>query len=277
MSPARPVIVSLDYSSGEITAAEAAAQLAAALETGLVGVFVEEQRWLALADNPLVRVANLHSGAFQPLDPAMLRRRIQIQTRRTRANLQRIAEHRGVELTFRSVQVTQGGELRSAYGEAEVVSVTRRSGPLRAPQMLGEETRALLDEPATDVLITSSGHPLGPPIVLVRSVDPPLRALEIAGALAAATGWPLDLLAVADDDVSAGRIAEETERALARHRVRLRAYGQLPADPAALRETLREHPAGLLVIEERSSRLDRDALIEWIERSTSAVLMASER
>ncbi|MEJ2343030.1 MAG: universal stress protein [Gemmatimonadales bacterium] len=91
-APARPtsirrIVVALDASRSSLAALEAAAELAAAVNAELAGLFVEDENLVRLAGLPLAREFDRISERPRSMDTAQLRRHMARQAQQARRAL----------------------------------------------------------------------------------------------------------------------------------------------------------------------------------------------
>ena len=94
--PIRQIIVALDASSSSRALLEAAAELAARLQTELVGLFIEDANLVNLAGSPFFREVSHFSATARPLSSEQLERQLRGQANQIRRALTEIAARRHV-------------------------------------------------------------------------------------------------------------------------------------------------------------------------------------
>lgn len=221
----RRILVAIDTSADSLAGLDASARLAAELGAELLGLFVEDEDLLRVADLQVSRRVVATSGAARKLEPGELERHVRAQARRARRELRATAERFRVPWSFRSVRGRVTEELVTAARQADLVTVgARGSSPGRGP---GSTVHALLAESDRPVLVLHRNAPLGPAIHVLH--DGSVAADE---ALRTAAGFCregalLEILLTIEDPGEARRIRQETAVWLQRHGIEAR-YRRLP-------------------------------------------------
>lgn len=210
--PIRRVAVALDGSPHSLAGLALAAEIAAALNAEVEGIFVEDTELLRSAGLPFlreVRITTLWEGA---LDSARLERELRAAARQMRAQLERSAAELGIAWSFRVWRGDLGAEILAAALDAELFTLARigRFAPLRRPKRRrltpGPVVGVLLDRPETAEHALTTAIALGRRnpghlIVMLQSSDqaklPVLRA-QVQSRLEA-LGEPARLLTLGDD------------------------------------------------------------------------------
>lgn len=149
------ILVALDASTDSLAALQSAANLAAAMEAELVGLFVEDINLLRLAGLPFAREVQRATGAGRTLDETSMERDLQLQASQARRALAEAAAGSGATWSFQVVRGVVQKEVVTAALEADLLSLGRTSRPLVRSLRLGSTARAVLSMPRSILL----GHP----------------------------------------------------------------------------------------------------------------------
>jgi nucleotide-binding universal stress UspA family protein len=198
----RRVVAALDVAATPEQVLEAAAGLATALHAELVGLFVEDQRLLRVAELPFAQELSLTTARAQRLVVGQVERALQRQAERMRRMIGDLAQPLGLAWTL---EVVRGDSLQTAlaYAGADDLLVIGRARYLpgafgRTASLAGQSARArpvavLFDgtpqaERALGFAATLAGAADGEVAVLVPAPGPEIfraRRLEAAHVLQA--------------------------------------------------------------------------------------------
>lgn len=251
----RRIVVALDASPDSLAALQASAELASVFPAELVGLYVEDVNVLRLAGWTHATEIDLLSARSRRISTRDLERQLRIQAARARQTLERLAEQRAVEWTFRTARGRVSAELLGAGADLITLGV-RGHGQGRGP---GSTVQRLLEAARSPVLLTRRGIALGGTVHVVDDgTAASERALEVAAGLARRRGLPLAVLRItprerviaAEREAAAGEARPE---AIAETREppsesRLVTGKLLSADAEAILRTLHHERAGLLVL-----------------------------
>ncbi|MES1989789.1 MAG: hypothetical protein V4441_02410 [Pseudomonadota bacterium] len=259
----RRVIVGIDTDRAAREALALAARMAARVDAGLSGVFVEDENLLSLSALPFVREVSL-SGAVAEIDKAALLRAMQAQAQIAKRILQRVASEANVDWSFR---VARGTRLRSLVEDAVQSDTLILRGQNISRHELGRTVRAATQDARADVLLAARGVVLNSafaaetPQPLNRVMKMPERPL-----LAIDEGSSRGEACVGFSQSLAGRIAMPFKRLFAR--------GFSVSD---LGIAARKAHAGLIVVNAGSLKDDDDAARLSVAAGCPVLLLGSER
>lgn len=189
------ILVALDASATSRAALRAAAQLAAAMQAELLGLFIEDRRLLQLCDSPFCREVGFYTAAVRPLESQSVERQLRVLAEELRRTLARVAGESQVRWSF---QVRRGGieeELLREAADALLLSLGRTSWLAR--QGLGATARAIIQQARRPLLLLGGQDQLTYPLTLVYSGSPSSeRALALATQLSRQANQPLRILLV---------------------------------------------------------------------------------
>ena len=229
----RRVVATLDLAAAPGQVLEAAARLANALNAELVGLFVEDQRLLRVAELPFAQELGLATASARPFGVGDLERALRRQAERMRHVLGELAQPLG--LSWR-LEVVRGDSVQTAlaYAGADDLLVIGR-----ARYAAGEFRHTAGAGP---------GARMRPVAVCFDGTPQSVRALAFAASLArAAAADTTVLIPAAGPEVFRARRLE-AGRLLQARGASAGAYAMLPdAGPAAVERALREQRVSVLV------------------------------
>lgn len=155
--PLRRIIVGVDTERSAREALALAARMAAKVDAGLNGVFVEDENILSLSAFPFVREVSM-SGEIGEIDNAALIRAMQAQAQIAKRTLERVAHDAGIGCSFR---VARGSRLKSLVEEAAASDTLILRGADASRHELGRTVRAATQDAHADVLLAARGVAVG--------------------------------------------------------------------------------------------------------------------
>ncbi|MCE9649933.1 MAG: hypothetical protein K8R18_09955 [Parvibaculum sp.] len=149
----RRIVVGLDTSFMAREALALAARVAASVDAGLRGVFVEDENLLALSALPFAREVSF-SGEVRALDEGAMLRAMQAQAETARRILERVAADAHVQWSF---DIARGRPLASlaAAATADDTLIIRAHAASR--HEVGRAVRAATRDARADVLLAARG------------------------------------------------------------------------------------------------------------------------
>jgi hypothetical protein len=258
--PHRRIVVGLGTNFTAREALVLAARLAASVDAGLCGIFVEDENLIALSGLPFAREYRA-SGGVQGLDPARMLRAWRAPAERARRILERVAGEAHVEWSFDVVRGRPLPALASAAGARDTLVIR---SPRANSGELGRALRAATRDARADVLLAAHG-------VAVNGAF--FRPASPAAASSAARP-----LAAIDEGTSLGEACSIFAEALAQ-RIgapfrRIFARGFAPADVAI---AARNAGAGLIVVNAGWLGDDDDAARLSAAAGCPVLLLGDER
>ena len=207
----RRIVVAVDGSEHSLAAIDAAAALAAQLESELEALYVEDDDLLRLAELPCARVTSLVLLAREPMDRERMERQLRQQAERMEHSLRRRATALGVQVRFRRVRGRVCAEVQAAAATADLLSLGKAGGTLLSACGLGQTLQAALG--AGRPLLVLESRPAGGEGLLAAFDGSPAdeRALALAAELARRTGSALHVLILARTPAEALDLGAEVE------------------------------------------------------------------
>lgn len=262
----RRIVVGLDTSFLAREALALAARVAASIDAGLSGVFVEDENLLALSALPFAREVSM-SGALNKMDEAEMLRAMHAQAQIARRILERAANDAHIKCTF---DIARGHRLAALaqHAKSDDTLVIRAQDASRHD--VGRAVRAATRETRADVLLAGRGVAVGAAFVAPRLLRPHAAPQAIA--------TPERPLLAIDEGSSLGEACVGFAQSLAT-RIgipfkRLYARGFSPADLAT---AARKAHAGLIIINAHALGDDDDAARLSAAAGCPVLLLGSER
>jgi nucleotide-binding universal stress UspA family protein len=245
----RRIMVAIDASHHSLAALEAAAELAAALEAHIEGVFVEDARLLRMADHPVAREVPYPFVSTATLSPARMRRQLRAQATEARLAVLRICEARELEWSFRVVRGDVVAAVLRAAQHADLLSLGIASRPLSRRVRLGSTAHAAAARATTSVLVSQRGLRIKAPIMVVYDGSPAaVQALSVVLLIAKEPNHYLSIALVADGAEATARLRREVARRV-RNRAAFTRYRVIPdARARTLITAVEAENCGLLVL-----------------------------
>jgi len=268
--PIERVVVPLDAASENRTAIETAARLAARAKASLRGIFVEDEDLLRLARLPFARQVTAESGAT-PFTPEQAELYLRAAAERSRRDLLGAAKRHGVECSFETVRgadtalcaacerdlVVAGGLTRPIAGHFRVEARWWSSlGVASAPLLLARQ--AWSGSGSTVVVLRHPGPESG-------------RLLDTAAQLAEARDGAVSIIC-SRAGIDPAAFDEWIAERLKGHSGRLQ-IETAPAEPAQLRQRIRQLDCGLLAVEADSVEGRAGEVRELVESFACDVLI----
>jgi nucleotide-binding universal stress UspA family protein len=119
----RRILVALDTSPNSLAALSAAVDLAQRTKAEVIGLFVEDEEMLSVAEVPYAREIVYLSAREEPLDRSGMERKLRTQSEVARKALESAAEQANVRWSFRKVRGDVGAELLAAAADVDLVAI----------------------------------------------------------------------------------------------------------------------------------------------------------
>jgi len=285
----RRILVALDASAHSLAALEAAADLAAAMQAEMEGLFVEDINLIRLASLPCASEVR-HTATLAALDLEQMERALKAQAAEARQALASAARRARVQWSFRVARGHVAHEVLAAAGAADLVTLGKQ-GRSRSPQArLGSTAlRALAGAPVALLLVehrrvgvhgtrlsTRSGAATGahrPVLVVYDGSEGAGRALEAAARVAEASGVGLTVLLLADDSDAARDLEAAVANLLEGRSSEVRWRPLALAEWHNLLRAIQSDEAALLVLSLSSSRVHRTTVGKLLDHITNPVLL----
>ena len=124
----RRILVALDASTQDQNALEVAVHLAAGLRAELQGLFLQDVSLLRFAQLPVATEVVSRSADERRMDSNLLRKELEAQAIKLRADLARLAQPYNIRCTFDTARGHLESEVLAAFESADLLVVNRRTG-----------------------------------------------------------------------------------------------------------------------------------------------------
>jgi nucleotide-binding universal stress UspA family protein len=269
----RRILVALDASSHSLAALGAAADLAAALEAELDGLFVEDINLIRLAELPLAREVR-HTASLEELDPRRMERALAAQATEARQALATAAGYAHVPWSFRVVRGDVAQEVLAAASQFDLVSLGKQGRSKHPRARLGSTALRLAAGAPGALLLVEHGVPLWRPVlVLYDGSEGSHQALDAAARLAPASGGPFTVLVLADAPDAAAQLEHEAAHRIEARKVHARFHSLHAADLHEVLRAVQSEGCGLVMLSARSPLFPEATIRELLGRIRNPVLL----
>lgn len=277
--PLHRILVPLDASENSLAALETAAELAAALEAELEGLFVEDIHVLQLCEFPFAREVSLLGPAFRRVDRAETERQLRIQAQRLQRIVARVAGRYQVPWKFRVARGGVPAEVLAAAEQADLTILGRSGWSMSGKQRVGSTVRTVVSQGRGMTLIIRQGMHFHPPVqVLFTGSQLSEKALALAMDLSGKKGLPVVVLISADEPGLHKQLQERAEKLIAGHagQATLHVMPQVPG-LRQINQAVRLHGSGPLFIPCEQPHLHGEELQALIDSLQNPVLLVRSR
>lgn len=191
------VLILLDGSRLSLAALEAAAEIAAARNAEVLGIFVEEINLLRTAGYGFAQEVGSSSGVVRPLEMAALEARLQALADQARRALQQTMARRGLAQTLKLCRGRVAEEVLNLMQPQDLVVLGRVGWSAIPGARLGSTARVLLRQAPGEVLLWTESRPQRQSrVVVLLNHDQAAnhRAVRVAAELARRSKQPLSVL-----------------------------------------------------------------------------------
>lgn len=191
------ILVLLDGSRLSLAALEVAAEIAAARNADVVGIFVEEINLLRTAGYGFAQEVGGSSGLARPLKMAALEARMRVLAEQARRSLQQTMDRRGLTQTLMLCRGQVAEEVLNLMQPDDLVVLGRVGRSCVLGTQLGSTARVLLRQAPGEVLLWTEPRPQHQHRVVVLLNHDQVgnqRAIRVAAELARRNKQPLSVL-----------------------------------------------------------------------------------
>ena len=272
----RHILVALDASTHSLAAVEAAADLAAAMQAEMEGLFIEDINLIRLASLPCTREVR-HTASLASLDLEQMERALKAQAAEARQALAAAARRAHVQWSFHVARGRVAHEVLAAAAAADLVTLGKL-GRSRSPQArLGSTVlRVLAGAPVALLLVEQwrvRAHGLRPVLVVYDGSEGAGRALEAAARLAEAGGVGLTVILLADDSDAQRELKLAVTHSLEGRSIEVRWQAFALAEGYNLLKVIQSDDAALLVVSLSSLRLPQATVGKLLDHIRNPVLL----
>jgi len=255
----RRILVALDASAHSLAALQAASEMAARMESELVGRFVEDINLVRLAGLPFAREVGFPSAISRELDVAAMERALKVVAAQAKEAMAASAERVRVPWSFRVVRGSVVAELLSAAPEVDLLALGRVSRQVSNSRRVGSTALSVMAKAPRAVFLLEPGASLKPPLLVLFSESETWPgALPAAEELAKACGDGLTVLIAAATMENAQRLQRMAETMLRDRGVQAHYRIAASADIPEVVKTAKQERAGTIVLAGSSPLIRRE-------------------
>ncbi|NTW49984.1 MAG: universal stress protein [Chlorobiales bacterium] len=270
------ILIAIDGSPHSQAALEAAVEMARLLQAELTGIFVEDINLLRLAELPFAREVCRHRATSEKMTLSRIERQLRLQAKEAQQALQKSAERRTVQYSFRVVRGPVSEELLRAALETDLLALGRTSRPLSQHSHLGSTAKTAIAQARSAVLLMRPDLALKHPVaVFYEGSEGSNRALAVAAEMAKQTGH-LHVLIWAETDGKAREYQQEIGTKLQGTGLSIEYQRLAVPDSTHLSGLLRVSGIGLLVLSDLDSKLAQETIHVLLEELDYPVLLVRQ-
>lgn len=268
----RKILVAVDASEDATAALEAAVELASATKAELHGIFVEEERLLRAGRLSMCREVSLFSREPRQIEAGELERQLRAHARRIQGQLQQAAERAQVPWSFTTSRGDVASELRRASREVDLLALGATGRSFKQPP--GSTVDALVEDAPAPVLVLRRATRLGLGVhALYDGTEAGRRAVALAAELSRREQPPLTVFLLAEDEDTAGLMAERLGGWLPERGVQPRFRRLPPSGTGRLSEMLSAERCGLFVSPRTGFHGDRGSARKLLRHADFPVML----
>jgi hypothetical protein len=229
----RRLIVELASGAPDPATLAVAAAFARLLDLELLGLFVEDEALLTMADLPFAREIRLPTHHWDPIDPVRLQQELRQHAALMRQRLRQAVRAHGIADVFEVMRGDPAACLAERSGAGDIVAFAAPAGdgPLISARLRRGRDVVCQVDAAVLLIPPALRRTHGPvAVVLASSGD---RSLETAADIAAAAGERLLVLSASGTDAMREVLPRVAAHGLAADKVTLRALPGLQPDDVA--------------------------------------------
>jgi nucleotide-binding universal stress UspA family protein len=162
----RRILVAVDASRNSQAALRAAAELAAALEAEVQGLFVEDVDLLRLASSPIALEIQYPLGQAHHLDELRMERELKAQAVRARDMIETLCNAHQIEWSFRVVRGQVTSTILAAALDADILSLGMASSSILRRVPIGSTARAAMETAPCCVMLSRREGRVGTPVAV---------------------------------------------------------------------------------------------------------------
>jgi nucleotide-binding universal stress UspA family protein len=268
------ILVALDASTHSLAALEAAADMAAALEAELLGLFVEDENLLHLAGLPFSQEVRAPWAASREISSDRMEEDLRLQAAQARRALQAAAERVQARWSFRTVRGQVTPAVLAAALDADLVAMGRVSHPLSSRNRLGSTARAAAAGVRRSVLLMQQGGDLSYPVLVTfDGSQAAWQALLAAARLASASGDELGVLLLAETPEKVDELKDAVRAWLGQRDLRARYSWLQQATAGTLIAFVKAAADCVLVLGGDNPLLEASSIQELLDETDCPVLL----
>lgn len=268
----RKILVAADASEDATAAMEAAVELASAMRAEVHGIFVEEEQLLRAGRLSVCREVSLFSREPRKIESDEIERQLRAHARRVQGQLQQAAERAQVPWSFTTSRGDVAAELRLAAREVDLIALGATGRSFTNPP--GSTVDSLVEDAPAPVLVLRRATRLGLGVhAMYDGTEAGRRAVALAAELSRREQPPLSVFLLAEDDDTAGLMAERLGGWLAERGIQPRFRRLPPSGTGRLSEMLSAERCGLFVAPRTGFHDDRGSARKLLRHADFPVML----
>ena len=268
------ILVPLDASKHSMAALNIAAELAAAQEAELEGLFVEDINLLQLCEFPFVREISIWGSANRCVDRADTERQLRIRAQWLKSILADVAKKQNIPWKFRVARGGVSAEVMAAAENADLTILGGSGWSMARPNMSGSTVRTMVSRGRGLTMIIQQGMSFQPPAqVLFTGTELSEKALSVALSLSRKKDLSLLLLMAVDRKEMQGEIQQRAKDICAGRSVQVAMHVVQGSDLNKIASAVRFLGPGPLFIPCEEPRLRGESLQKLISSLNNPVFL----
>lgn len=268
------ILVALDASTHSLAALEAAADMAAALEAELLGLFVEDENLLHLAGLPFAQEVRTPWAASREISSDRMEEDLRLQAAQARRALQAAAERVQARWSFRTVRGQVTPAVLAAALDADLLAMGRVSNPVSRRSRLGSTARAAAASIRRSVLLMRQGGDLNYPVLVTfDGSQAAWQSLLAAARLASVSGDDFHVLLIGESPAKVDELKDLVRAWLGQRDLRAQYSWLSRPTPGALIALVQESADCVLVLGGDNPLLEAGSIQELLDETDCPVLL----
>lgn len=265
------ILVALDDSKKAIGLLRVAADIAAALDANLMGLFVEDIELLKAAELPFFKEININTRRSRRIDRLTIEQILRGRVSEIRAEAERIFEETQIEWTLTITRGVVANEIQRAAADADLLIMARST---MSDKRLGSTARDVANMvPGKLLLIEPTAVPFTKLIIVFDGSEKSLRALETAAHLAAVQDAILTVAVTANSQTEAQELQAQALSWLQKHGIIARFDWLLNPKTRNFAELIKREGQCMLVLPDEISIITKGNLSDMLSEFKCPVFL----
>jgi nucleotide-binding universal stress UspA family protein len=270
----RRILVALDASAQSLAALKTSVKLAAELGAELEGLFVEDANLMRIAMLPFARRMLFPSAAEEPLDSSVMEHELKSLARRAQRSLATMAEHYGIQWSFRVVRGKVTIEILSAASDSDLLTVGSSGWSMTRRMQLGSTAQNAAIHAPGALLLAKCPLAVDRPVMVLFDGSPPAeQALKAAIRFASALQSQLTVFLLPDTPPDVRPLMRGAAHQITAKGVDANFRALLAIDALRLADAIEVEAGGLLVLGREYKHLTENEVQNLIRLVSNPVLL----
>ncbi|MDR4505049.1 MAG: universal stress protein [Candidatus Scalindua sp.] len=270
----RHILVALDGSPHSLAALEAAADMAAYLNAGLSGIFIEDINLLNLADLSFIKQVDTFSASLRPIDRQHISRQFRMQAIRARNALEQVADRTHIQWSFRVIRGHVTAEIMAAASEADIVILGKAGWSPTREKRLGTTAQKILSEAPCLTMVLQHGIRLELRLmVLFDKSGDAQKALGVAAQLLQGKAGQLTVLLSVEEEAALQETHAQIDTFLQEYDLQAHYYTLTDINAQKLASLVDREKIGVLLLPGSSRLLKEESLQALLRQAECPVLI----